>query len=184
MMRPRFLPEDLKENVTLVASSDIVRGIVDRKELRLNKQGGTKLVRLPAMTIVTKKLCASTARKKRHRISDCLKLKEKEPANIGLVGKTGSDDEKSNVCLRMINLIPDEYAFVNDNLDYDNIFIADSGASCNMIGTLKGMTDLIKIDESITVGNGQKIKATKMSTMNGSVKLPDGSIRKVNFQNC
>ncbi len=49
-----------------------------------------------------------------------------------------------------------------------------------MIGSLKG----IKIDESITVGNGQKIKAMKMGTMNGSVKLPDGSIQKVRLQNC
>ncbi len=44
-----------------------------------------------------------------------------------------------------------------------------------MIGSLKGMTGLIEIDELITVGNGQKIKATKMGTMNGSVKLPGGS---------
>ncbi len=52
-------------------------------------------------------------KKKGHRIADCLKLKKKEEANIGLKGKTGSDDKESNVWLGMIDSIPDEYAFVN-----------------------------------------------------------------------
>ncbi len=49
--------------MTPVASAEIAPGILDQKELRLNKQAETKLARLPTMTIVTKKLCASTARK-------------------------------------------------------------------------------------------------------------------------
>ncbi len=64
MKRLCFLPEDSKENTTPVASLDIVPGIVNQKELRLNKQAETKLVRLPAMTIVTTRVCASTVRKK------------------------------------------------------------------------------------------------------------------------
>lgn len=123
-------------------------------------------------------------KKKGHRIADCLKLKKKEQANIGVDTKTTSDDEKSNVCLGMIDTISDECAFSKISSDYLNIFIADSGASCHMVGRLDGMTDLTDIDESITVGNGQTIKATKMGTMKGTIKMPDGTIRNVSLKNC
>jgi len=123
-------------------------------------------------------------KKKGHRIADCLKLKKKEQANAAVEARTASDDDTSNVCLGMLDIITEECALASVNSKFNNIFIADSGASCHMIGRLDGMSDLIDIDESITVGNGQKIKATKMGTMSGMVKMPDGKIRKVSLRNC
>ncbi len=130
-------------------------------------------------------------KRKGHQIADCLKLKRKEQSNVGLDSGKGStestiklDDEKSSVGLGMIDGLPNDYAVSKMDSDFSNIFIADIGASCHMIGSLEGMTDLIDINESITVGNVQKIKVLKIGTMKGTVTLPDRTIRKVSLHNC
>ena len=127
-------------------------------------------------------------KKKGHRIADCWKLKKKnEQANIGIDATNGgerTDDEKSNVGLGMIEGIPSEFAFSKIDHGGENIFIADSGASCHMTSSLSGMTDIVDINEKITVGNGQVIRATKMGTMNGIVRTSDGTMRKVSLFQC
>ena len=77
-----------------------------------------------------------------------------------------------------------DFAFSKIDHDGMNIFIAHSGMSCHMTSSLKGITDVVDINETITVGNGQAIKATKMGTMIGTVRTSDGMMRKVNLFEC
>ena len=77
-----------------------------------------------------------------------------------------------------------DFAFSKIDHDGMNIFIADSGVSCHMTSSLKGITDVVDINETITVGNGQAIKATKMGTMIGTVRTSDGMMRKVSLFEC
>ena len=130
-------------------------------------------------------------KKKGHRIANCLKLKQKDQANLGIGGPRGesnnnskSDDDKSDVGLGVIEGLKTDIALVEVSSNRKNIFIADSGASCHMTGTLEGMTDIEEINETITVGNGEVIKATKMGTLNGMVKASDGTMRKVKLFQC
>ena len=130
-------------------------------------------------------------KKKGHRIANCFKLKQKEQANFGMEGSKSedknsgrADDEKSDVGLGVLEGLTNDYALSKIDFERDNIFIADSGASCHMTGNLKGLTDVVDINETITVGNGEVIKATKMGTLNGFVKLPDGTMKKVKLYDC
>ena len=61
----------------------------------------------------------------------------------------------------MLEGLPSEIALSKIDHDGVNIFIADSGASCHMTGSLRGMTDLRDINETITVGNGQTHQSDK-----------------------
>ena len=55
-----------------------------------------------------------------------------------------------------------------------NLFIADSGASCHMVHSDQGMFDTQEIDDEITVGNGNIIRATKIGKWKGILKMPNG----------
>ena len=126
-------------------------------------------------------------KKKGHRIANCLKLKQKDQANLGIGGPSGeshnnskSDDDTSDVGLGVI----EDIALVEGSSKRKNIFIADSGASCHMTGSLEGLTDIQEINEKITVGNGEVIKATKIGTLNGFVRSDDGTMRRVKLFDC
>ncbi len=45
-----------------------------------------------------------------------------------------------------------------------HIFIADSGVSCHLTGSLEGMVDCLKIYESVAVGNSEIVRATMIGT--------------------
>ena len=44
----------------------------------------------------------------------------------------------------------------------ENLFIGDTGASCHMTHSDAGMFDCEEINETVTIGNGHEIKATKI----------------------
>ena len=50
-----------------------------------------------------------------------------------------------------------------------NIFIADSGASCHLTGSLEGIVNCSKICESVTIGNGQSVKRVVLNCLMGAI---------------
>ena len=65
----------------------------------------------------------------------------------------------------------------------EDIYIGDSGASCHMVHSDKGMYDATTIKEKITIGNGQSIEALKIGKKRGMIKNDDGTIMNVVLTN-
>jgi hypothetical protein len=82
--------------------------------------------------------------------------------------------------------VGDVASFANNNKDNNKtmyyseiIYIGDSGASCHMVHSDEGMYDVKPINEKITIGNGQYIKALKIGKKKGMIKLDDGTMMNV-----
>ena len=129
-------------------------------------------------------------KKKGHRILNCHKLKQKEQANIGVdapkANTKGTDDKSisSEIGLGVLDYQVDELGLLKMDKVNKHIFIADSGASCHLTGSLEGMVDCLKIHENVTIGNGQAVKATMIGTKKGRVKMPDGSYKSIALYGC
>jgi hypothetical protein len=132
-------------------------------------------------------------KRKGHRISNCYKLKQKEQANIGVEtgsvrGNSRSSDDRSTsseVGLGVLDYqMVQETGLLQMDSDTKNIFIADSGASCHLTGSMVGMVDCLKILEYVTVGNGKVVPATYIGTKKGRVKMPDGSYKTICLHGC
>ena len=99
--------------------------------------------------------------KKGHYKSDCPKLKKKNKRE-----KANAAVEKANgeVSLAAIDLNElQDVAFGMDTRPEQELFIADSGASVHLTGSLKGMINLKDLkNDSVTVGNGNSIDAVKI----------------------
>jgi hypothetical protein len=54
------------------------------------------------------------------------------------------------------------------------MWILDSGASCHYCRSLEELTDVKEIDESIKIGNGDSMKATKIGNLKCEVTQIDG----------
>ncbi len=46
------------------------------------------------------------------------------------------------------------------------------------------MVDCLKIYESVTVGNGEIVRATMIGTKKGQVKMPEGSYKAIALYGC
>ena len=57
----------------------------------------------------------------------------------------------------------------------DNVWIADSGASCHMTNSLEGMYEIRKGNCKVMIGDGQSVETTKSGKWKGVVKQKDGS---------
>jgi hypothetical protein len=55
-----------------------------------------------------------------------------------------------------------------------DIRILDSGATCHYCWSVEGLTDVKEIDESIKIGNGDSMKATKIGNLKCEVSKIDG----------
>ncbi len=116
--------------------------------------------------------------KKGHKISNCFKLKQKEQANIGVEqsstkrNNARGNDEKSTtneIGFGTFDYQLEELGLLKMDSANKHIFIADLGASCHLTGTLEGMVVCLKISESVTVGNGQAVRATMIGTKKGRI---------------
>ena len=123
-------------------------------------------------------------KKKGHRISNCHKLKQKEQANIGIDKSTDEKSATSEVGLGIWDYHHSELGMLKMDADSKHIFIADSGASCHLTGSLEGMVDCLKICEWVTVGNGKCVEATMIGTKKGRIKMPDGSYKPIALYGC
>ena len=61
----------------------------------------------------------------------------------------------------------------NESKINDNIWIADSGASCHMTNSLEGMTDLKTDYSKIKIGSGKTVMGSKKGTYEGMVVSKD-----------
>ncbi len=118
---------------------------------------------------------------KGHYKSECPKLKKREKANTvleksgeGEVSLTAMDLEGLNDIASSMNTRPEQ-----------EVFIADSGASVHLSGSLKGMTNLedLKNDE-VTVGDGTSIEAKKIGDKRITILQEDGKERNVVLKEC
>ena len=65
----------------------------------------------------------------------------------------------------------------------DNIWIGDTGASCHMRSSLKGMYDLRKGKGGIKVGSGKVIPIKNIGSFRGEIVQKDGSRKKITLKN-
>jgi hypothetical protein len=56
----------------------------------------------------------------------------------------------------------------------NDLWILDSGASCHYCRSVEGLTDVKEIDESIKIGNGDLMKATKIGNLKCEVTQING----------
>ena len=81
----------------------------------------------------------------------------------------------------------DQALFMNQNMNEskidDNIWIADSGASCHMTNSLEGMTDLRDNYTKIKIGSGKTMLATKKGTYEGMVVSKDNKQTTIQLKN-
>ena len=68
-----------------------------------------------------------------------------------------------------------EWAMAVDVAKQKNVWLCDSGASCFMGPSDEGMCDCQVIDESVTIGNGDSVKAVKIGKRRMTVHQADGS---------
>ena len=132
-------------------------------------------------------------KRKGHRISNCYKLKQKEQANVGVEGANGrgqnqrSSDERSTtseVGLGVLDYQLEEVGLLKMDAGTKHLFIADSGASCHLTGSMEGMVDCQKIHECVTVGNGKTVQATMIGIKKGCIRMPDGSLQTIALHGC
>jgi hypothetical protein len=56
----------------------------------------------------------------------------------------------------------------------NDLWILDSGASCHYYRSVEGLTDVKDINESIKIGNGDLMKATKIGNLKCEVTQVNG----------
>ena len=95
----------------------------------------------------------------------------------------GSTNSEVGLGVLDYQLVQETGLFQMDS-DTKHIFIADSGASCHLTGSMVGMVNCLKIHEYVTVGNGKVVPATYIGTKKGRVKLPDGSYKTIFLNGC
>ena len=123
---------------------------------------------------------------KGHYKSDCPKLKkknEREKANAAVEKKEGEVSLVTMDLFELKDVI--DIAFQMDTRPEQELFIADSGASVHLTGSLKGMTNLrdLKNDE-VTVGDGNSITAEKIGDKRTTILQEDGKERDVVLHGC
>ena len=62
-----------------------------------------------------------------------------------------------------------------ENNEASHIWIGDTGATCHMTNSKMGMMNLQPISSSIIFGNGERLEATHIGDMRGTVKQKDGT---------
>lgn len=72
---------------------------------------------------------------------------------------------------------------MSEDLEFsDNIWIGDSGASCQYSNSDKGLFDIKEVSESIIERNGKTIEATKMGNLRCDVERVNGKTFQVELQ--
>jgi hypothetical protein len=86
-------------------------------------------------------------------------LKNKSNRNSG----TSNNDGQGH---RIFNSNDVAFTTIAMKINFANeLWILDSGASCYYCRSVEGLTDLEEIDESIKIGNGDSMKATKIGNL-------------------
>ena len=121
---------------------------------------------------------------KGHYKTECPRLKKrvaKEKANAAV-----EKIEEGEVSLTTIDLSElKDVAFQMESSPNQELFIADSGASVHLTGSLKGMTNLEELnDDEVIVGDGNSIRAVKIGDKKVTIIQEDGKERDVILRGC
>ena len=60
----------------------------------------------------------------------------------------------------------------------------DTGSTCHIRYSDKGMSDLVEVNDTVEVGDGDGVIITHRGTFQGSMKLDDGTFQKIKLKNC
>jgi len=104
-----------------------------------------------------------------HHKANCFKLKNKSSHRNS--GTSNYDNQERKV------FNSNDVAFTSiaaKNNFPNNMWIFDSGASCHYCQSLEGLTDVKDIDETIKIGNGGGMQASKTGNLNCEVTQLDG----------
>jgi hypothetical protein len=105
--------------------------------------------------------------------SNFFKLKNKSNRSSG----TSNNDGQGHRIFNSNNVAFTTIAMKN-NFSGD-MWILDSGASCQYCQFAEGLTDVKEIDESIKIGNGHSIKLTKIGNLKYEVTQVNGEKLKI-----
>jgi hypothetical protein len=103
-----------------------------------------------------------------HTKGNRYKLKNKSNRNSGTSNNGGQAHRIFNSNDVEFTTIATKNNFAND------LWILDSGASCHYCRSVEGLTDVKEIDESIKIGNGDSMKATKIGNLKYEVTQING----------
>ena len=95
-------------------------------------------------------------------------MKNKSNRNSGTSNNGGQGERILNSNDVAFTTITMKNNFAND------LWILDSGASCHYCRSVEGLTDVKEIDESIKIGNGDLMKATKIGNLKCEVTQING----------
>jgi hypothetical protein len=95
-------------------------------------------------------------------------LKNKSNRNSGTSNNNGQGHRIFNSNDVAFTTITMKNNFAND------LWILDSGASCHYCQSVEGLTDVKEINESIKIGNGDSMKATKIGNLKCEVTKING----------
>jgi hypothetical protein len=98
-----------------------------------------------------------------HIKSNCYTLKNKSNRDNG----TSNNDSQGH---RVFNSKDVSFTTMAMQNNFANdLWILDSGSSCHYFRSVEGLTDVEEIDESIKIGNGDSMKATKIGNLKCNV---------------
>ena len=112
----------------------------------------------------------SYCRKTGHDKRNCHKLKKKEARNNNPSNNNGNVNRQNYESQDVVFTATSK----NETLS-DDIWICDSGACGHYCKSIEGMFDIRDIAETITVGNGDSMMATKVGSLKRRVVQLDGS---------
>ena len=112
----------------------------------------------------------SYCRKSGHDKRNCFKLKKKEARNNSSSSNNGNGNRQNYESQDVVFTATSKNGTLSDD-----IWICDSGACGHYCKSIEGMFNLKDIAETITVGNGDSMMATKVGSLKRRVVQLDGS---------
>ena len=103
-----------------------------------------------------------------HHVANCPKQKEK----INVVGNTMDSDQEHVLVADMLK----KY-----NKLKDNTWLCDTGAICHLTNDPRGLYNIIKINETARIGDGNGLQITKKGKLDMKVEQNDGSTCDLTF---
>ena len=85
-------------------------------------------------------------------------------------------EDKCEIDLILSNIEVEKFAGINNSVKY--VWVGDTGSSCHLIISDKGMLNIKKIDDNIKVGKVSAMAATKIGDLPVIITQKDGSTMK------